>query len=145
MAECPLQEPSSRLETGFPRLSGSTLLGQTMVSLYSTLSPIPASGIPCWPRLRMVMLDCPAPSASFLHVNERDREWVSSKLTYEPNGTALQPIVLTGAREKVPSKTYIRACGHPNPLFDKTLAECKARSEERRVGKSVDPGGRRNS
>lgn len=59
-------------------------------------------------------------------MNERDREWVSSKLTYEPNGTALQPIVLTGAREKVPSKTYIRACGHPNPLFDKTLAECKA-------------------
>jgi hypothetical protein len=38
----------------------------------------------------------------------------------------LQPIKLTGAREKVPKKTYIRAPKQPNPAFDKALAECKA-------------------
>ena len=39
---------------------------------------------------------------------------------------ALQPIKLTGAREKVAKKTYIRAAAYPQPTFDKALAECKA-------------------
>jgi pimeloyl-ACP methyl ester carboxylesterase len=68
----------------------------------------------------------PAPNAEFLHVNEKDRAWVESKLTREPNGTALQPITLTGAREKVSRKTYIRASNQPNPAFDEALTECKA-------------------
>jgi hypothetical protein len=33
-------------------------------------------------------------------VNEKDRAWDDSKLTPQPNGVALQPIKLTGAREK---------------------------------------------
>ena len=51
----------------------------------------------------------PAPKAEAFHVNEKDRAWVDSKLTAQPNGVALQPIKLTGAREKVARKTYIRA------------------------------------
>jgi hypothetical protein len=51
----------------------------------------------------------PAPKAEAFHVNEKDRAWVDSKLTAQPNGVALQPIRLTGAREKVAKKTYIRA------------------------------------
>jgi hypothetical protein len=47
-------------------------------------------------------------------------------LTPQPNGAALQPIALTGAREKVAKKTYIRAPRYPQPAFDKVLAECKA-------------------
>ena len=42
----------------------------------------------------------------------RQREgpgWVKSKLTDQPNGVAMQPIKLTGAREKIAKKTYIRA------------------------------------
>ena len=50
----------------------------------------------------------------------------NSKLTPQPNGVALQPIKLTGAREKVAKKTYIRAAKYPQPAFDKALAECKA-------------------
>jgi hypothetical protein len=45
-----------------------------------------------------------------------------------PVGTYLQPIKLTGAREKVVKKTYIRAMKFPNPAFDKALAECRAKS-----------------
>jgi pimeloyl-ACP methyl ester carboxylesterase len=60
------------------------------------------------------------------HVNEKDRAWVDSKTTPQPNGVALQPIKLTGAREKVAKKTYIRAPRYPQPSFDKSFAECKA-------------------
>ena len=68
----------------------------------------------------------PAPPASAFHVNEKDRAWVDSKTTQQPNGVALQPIKLTGARDKVAKKTYIRAPKYPQPAFDKAYAECKA-------------------
>jgi pimeloyl-ACP methyl ester carboxylesterase len=68
----------------------------------------------------------PSPKAEAFHVNEKDRAWVDSKTTLQPNGVALQPIKLTGAREKVAKKTYIRAARYPQPAFDKALAECKA-------------------
>jgi pimeloyl-ACP methyl ester carboxylesterase len=59
-------------------------------------------------------------------VNEKDSAYVLSKLTPQPTGTYLQPINLSGVRDKVPRKTYIRATKFPNPAFDKALAECKA-------------------
>ena len=68
----------------------------------------------------------PSPKAEAFSVNEKDRAWVDSKTTPQPNGVALQPIKLTGAREKVAKKTYIRAAKYPQPAFDKALAECKA-------------------
>jgi pimeloyl-ACP methyl ester carboxylesterase len=68
----------------------------------------------------------PAPKAEAFRVNEKDRAWVDSKTTPQPNGVALQPIKLTGAREKVAKKTYIRAAQYPQPAFDQALAECKA-------------------
>jgi hypothetical protein len=67
-----------------------------------------------------------APKAAVFRVNESDRAWVDSKTTPQPNGVAVQPIKLTGAREKVAKKTYIRAPKFPQPAFDKALAECKA-------------------
>jgi pimeloyl-ACP methyl ester carboxylesterase len=66
------------------------------------------------------------PKAEAFFVNEKDRAWVDSKLTPQPNGVALQPIKLTGAREKVARKTYIRAVKYPQPAFDRAYAECKA-------------------
>jgi pimeloyl-ACP methyl ester carboxylesterase len=68
----------------------------------------------------------PAPPASAFHVNEKDRAWVDSKTTQQPNGVSLQPIKLTGARDKVAKKTYIRAPKYPQAAFDKAYAECKA-------------------
>jgi pimeloyl-ACP methyl ester carboxylesterase len=63
---------------------------------------------------------------AFMVVNEKDRAWVDSKTTPQPNGVSLQPIKLTGAREKVVKKTYIRAAKYPQAAFDKAYAECKA-------------------
>ena len=68
----------------------------------------------------------PPPKLPPIFVNEKDRDYVDSKLTPQPVGTYAQAIRLTGAREKVAKKTYIRATKYPNPAFDKALAECKA-------------------
>ena len=66
------------------------------------------------------------PPAKTFSVSEKDWAWIDSKLTPQPNGVATQPIKLTGARDKVAKKTYIRAATYPQPTFDKALAECKA-------------------
>src|SRR4051812_7529471 len=68
----------------------------------------------------------PSPKAEAFSVNQKDRVWVDSKTTPQPNGVAVQPIRLTGARDKIAKKTYIRAAAYPQPAFDKALAECKA-------------------
>ena len=44
----------------------------------------------------------------------------------KPNGPALQPIKLTGKRDTIARKTYIRAPQYPQAAFDRALAECKA-------------------
>jgi pimeloyl-ACP methyl ester carboxylesterase len=66
------------------------------------------------------------PKSETFFVNEKDRAWVDSKLSWQPNGVALQPIKLTGAIQKVAKKTYIRAPVYPQPAFDKAYAACKA-------------------
>jgi pimeloyl-ACP methyl ester carboxylesterase len=66
------------------------------------------------------------PLAAAFMVNERDQAWVDSLLTRQPNGPTMQPIKLTGAREQILKKTYIRAPKYPQPAFDKALAACKA-------------------
>jgi pimeloyl-ACP methyl ester carboxylesterase len=68
----------------------------------------------------------PAPGAQAFRVNDKDLAWVDAKMTPQPVGVAMQPIKLTGAREKVAKKTYIRALAYPQPTFDKTLATKKA-------------------
>ncbi len=67
-----------------------------------------------------------APTAAMFHVNEKDRAWVDAQLTPQPIGVYVQPIRLTGAREKVAKKTYIRAPIYPQPSFDKAYAATKA-------------------
>jgi pimeloyl-ACP methyl ester carboxylesterase len=66
------------------------------------------------------------PPAATFGVNTKDQAWVDSKLTLQPNGVAVQPIKLTGAREKIAKKTYIRAPTYPQTAFDKAFEECKA-------------------
>lgn len=58
-------------------------------------------------------------------VNDNDSALFNSKVTAQPVGTYLQPIALSGARERVAKKTYIRALRFPNPALDTALAECK--------------------
>jgi hypothetical protein len=67
----------------------------------------------------------PAPSAAFFGVNEKDRGWVDAMLTPQPVAVAMQPIELTGARETIARKTYIRAPSYPQPAFDAAYAKCR--------------------
>jgi pimeloyl-ACP methyl ester carboxylesterase len=66
----------------------------------------------------------PPKSAQF-GVNPKDQAWVDSKLSWQPNGVALQPIKLTGAIQRVAKKIFIRAPGYKQPAFDKAYAACK--------------------
>jgi pimeloyl-ACP methyl ester carboxylesterase len=66
------------------------------------------------------------PPAKTFSKSEKDYAWIESKLTQQPNGPALQPIKLTGKRDLIAKKTYIRAPQYPQAAFDKALAECKA-------------------
>jgi pimeloyl-ACP methyl ester carboxylesterase len=69
----------------------------------------------------------PAPPASVWKVNAKDQAWVNEKFTAQPVGVAFTPIRLTGARDRVPKKTYVRAKGYDNPNFESYYA--KARSD----------------
>jgi pimeloyl-ACP methyl ester carboxylesterase len=66
------------------------------------------------------------PKAAFFKMNEADQAWADSKLTPQPTGVALQPIKLTGARERIKKKLYIRAPNYHQPAFDDAYARCKA-------------------
>ncbi len=69
----------------------------------------------------------PVPPASAFRLRDPgDAAWVTARMTPQPVGVALQPIHLTGARDKVPRKTYIRAPAYPQPSFDAYLARCAA-------------------
>ena len=80
-----------------------------------------------------------APKAEIFLVNENDRALVDSKATPQPTSTFVQPIKLSGARDKVAKKTYIRATRFSNPGFDKALADCKA-DQSWRVVETNTPG-----
>lgn len=68
----------------------------------------------------------PPVSSSIYNVNDADRAWVDAMTTPQPIGVSLQPIRLTGARDRVARKTYIRATGYPHDLFDRFYARTKA-------------------
>jgi pimeloyl-ACP methyl ester carboxylesterase len=68
----------------------------------------------------------PVPPAKSFGVNERDQAWVDAKMTQQPTLVSLQPIVLSGARDKVAKKTYIRATAHPQSVFDSYLTKAKS-------------------
>jgi pimeloyl-ACP methyl ester carboxylesterase len=67
----------------------------------------------------------PAPHPSVWKVNEPDQAWVAEKFTAQPIGVAFTPIRLTGARERIAKKTYVRAKGYDNPNFERAYAKVK--------------------
>jgi pimeloyl-ACP methyl ester carboxylesterase len=68
----------------------------------------------------------PGPPAATFHVNDKDQAWVNGKLTPQPVGVMLQPIKLSGARERLRKKAYIRAPQYPQPTFDSYYRAKKA-------------------
>jgi pimeloyl-ACP methyl ester carboxylesterase len=73
----------------------------------------------------------PVRDAAAFRVNEKDRDWVDSLAGPQPIGTMTETIRLTGARERISKKTYIRASGYPNVSFDKACARVKKDSSWR--------------
>ena len=67
----------------------------------------------------------PRSAAAFL-VNQKDQAWVDSLTGPQPIGTMTETLKLSGARERIGKKSYIRAGAYPNPGFDKALARVKA-------------------
>jgi pimeloyl-ACP methyl ester carboxylesterase len=66
----------------------------------------------------------PRPAALF-HVNEKDRAWVDAQCTVHPIKCFTQKLALTGARDRIAKKTYIRA-SQPSEPFDASKAKTKA-------------------
>ena len=66
------------------------------------------------------------PASAFRILDPKDVAWVAAKMTPQPVGVAMQPITLSGAREKVAKKAYIRTPAYPQPSFDAYLARCGA-------------------
>lgn len=64
----------------------------------------------------------PVRDAAAFRMNEKDRAWADSLANPQPIGTFLEKITLSGARERIAKKTYIRAVGYPNVSFDKLRA-----------------------
>ena len=56
----------------------------------------------------------------------KDAAWFLSKMTPHPIGTFLQPVKLSGARDKVSKKTFIRLPMFKSAAIDKAFEECKA-------------------
>ena len=68
----------------------------------------------------------PARTAASFNVNENDRAWVDAMCVPQPIATFLDKMTLTGARESIAKKSYIRALNNANPGFDKAMARAKA-------------------
>ena len=75
--------------------------------------------------LKKAEVSRPAPHPSVWKVNAKDQAWVAERFTAQPIGVAFTPIRLTGARDRVPRKTYVRATGYDNPNFEKAYAKVK--------------------
>jgi pimeloyl-ACP methyl ester carboxylesterase len=68
----------------------------------------------------------PAPPPTVWNIAEKNHALWVARATAQPIGVALEPIKLTGARERVAKKTYIRATGYDNPNFQSAYEKRKA-------------------
>ena len=68
----------------------------------------------------------PSRSAELFGVNVKDRAWVDALVRPQPIATFTDRIALTGARERIARKTYIRATPNPNAGYDAALAQTEA-------------------
>ena len=71
-------------------------------------------------------LGVPARSAAAFMVNEKDQAWVDAMCVPQPIGTMTEQVTITGARDRIAKKSYIRAGAYPNPGFDTAYARVKA-------------------
>ncbi len=65
-------------------------------------------------------------SAEAFGVNEADRAWVDRQCVPQPIATFSDKIMLTGGRERIAKKSYIRARSYVSPGFDRALARAQS-------------------
>jgi pimeloyl-ACP methyl ester carboxylesterase len=65
-------------------------------------------------------------AAEAFGVNAADRAWVDRLCVGQPIGTFTDKIALTGARDRIARKSYIRAKSYPNPGFDRAYNALKS-------------------
>lgn len=70
----------------------------------------------------------PPPASYFRVQTQSDRDWVDSLMTPQPNGVWRGPLRLSGARENVNRRAYIRAGLYPSPAFDAAMEKLRDRS-----------------
>ena len=68
----------------------------------------------------------PPRSAAAFNVNAADRAWVDAQCTPQPIQCFLQRLSLSGARERIANKIYVRAKGYPSEPFDFGMARARA-------------------
>jgi pimeloyl-ACP methyl ester carboxylesterase len=64
-------------------------------------------------------------TANLMNVNANDQAWVDAKMTPHPIGTYHEKMTLTGAYKRIPKKTYVRATGFSQPVFQKHYEHLK--------------------
>lgn len=79
--------------------------GQSMADIIKR--PLPKTGF------------APPFPAKVMKVNTKDEAWVDAKMTPQPINTYLQKLSLSGAYKRIAKKTYIRATGFDQPIFQK--------------------------
>jgi pimeloyl-ACP methyl ester carboxylesterase len=97
--------------------------GQGVLDIYP-----PAMREPVLAAERSGATTMPPRSAALFKVNEKDRAWVDAQCTPQPIQTFFQKLTLTGARDRIGKRTYIRAAAYPNPYFDAGLASARAKN-----------------
>jgi pimeloyl-ACP methyl ester carboxylesterase len=65
-------------------------------------------------------------TAAFFQVNEKDRAWVDSMCTPHPIATLTDKSTITGARDRIAKKAFIRAKGYSSGPFDAAHEKAKA-------------------
>lgn len=117
---------------GFPASGALERIGHRVSSIVWVDALKPANGqsfrdeVPFQPVEGAISRPAPktVPATSF-H-DPQDAAWFLSKLTPHPIGTWLQPVKLSGARDRIARKTYIRLPKYPLAALDRAFAECKA-------------------
>lgn len=67
----------------------------------------------------------PRPAEAF-GVNAADRAWVDRLCVGQPIGTFTETVALSGARDRIARKAYIRAKSYANPGFDRAYGALKS-------------------
>jgi pimeloyl-ACP methyl ester carboxylesterase len=67
----------------------------------------------------------PPPAAATANVNEADQAWIDAQCTPHPIKCFLQVAVVTGARDRIAKKTYIRAADFPSAALDAGMSEAR--------------------